>query len=69
MGDNTDRYLRVLTWLPDGSELIVARYNRVLSSVELLAVDAVTREVRTIMPAPSGSSASGCRTWTSTASA
>ena len=49
MGDNTDRYVRVLTWLPDGSELIVARYNRVLSSVELLAVDAVTREVRTIM--------------------
>ena len=49
MGDNTDHYLRVLTWLPDGSELIVARYNRVLSSVELLAVDAVTRAVRTVM--------------------
>lgn len=49
LGDNSDRYLRVLTWLPDGSELILARYNRVLSSVELLAVDAVTRTVRTIM--------------------
>ncbi len=49
MGDNTDHYLRVFTWLPDGSELIVARYDRVLSSVELLAVDAVTRDVRTVM--------------------
>ena len=49
MGDNTDHYLRVLTWLPDGSELIVARYDRVLSRVELLAVDAFTRDVRTIM--------------------
>ena len=49
MGDNRDRYVRVLTWLPDGSELIVARFNRVLSSVELLAVDALTRAVRTIM--------------------
>ncbi len=49
MGDNRDRYVRVLAWLPDGSELIVARYNRVLSSVELLAVNALTRDVRTIM--------------------
>ncbi len=49
MGDNTDHYLRVLTWLPDGSELIVARYDRLLSRVELLAVDAFTRDVRVIM--------------------
>ena len=49
MGDNSDHYVRVLTWLPDGSELIVARYDRLLTSVELLAVDARTRDVRTIM--------------------
>ena len=49
MGDNADHYVRVLTWLPDGSELLVARYDRLLTRVELLAVDARTREVRTIM--------------------
>lgn len=49
LGDNQDRYLRPLAWLPDGSELIVARYNRLLSSVELLAVDAYTRQARTLM--------------------
>ncbi len=49
LGDTTDKYLRVLTWLPDGSELILARYNRVMSRVDILAVNALTRAVRTVM--------------------
>ena len=49
LGDTTDQYVRILTWLPDGSELILARYDRVLSRVEIQAVNAVTRAVRTIL--------------------
>ncbi len=49
LGDTTDQYLRVLTWLPDGSELIVARYNRVMSRVDIQAVNTVTRAVRTVL--------------------
>ncbi len=49
LGDTTDRYLRILTWLPDGSELILARYDRTFSRVEILAVNALTRSVRTVL--------------------
>ncbi len=49
LGDTTDQYLRVLNWLPDSSELVLARYNRVFSRVDILAVNAQTRAVRTVM--------------------
>ncbi len=49
LGDTTDQYLRVLSWNPDGSELILARYNRLLTRVEIQAVNAATRAVRTVM--------------------
>ncbi len=49
LGDTTDKYVRLLTWLPDGSELILALYNRVLSRVDILAVNTLTRAVRTVM--------------------
>ncbi|MGH8251028.1 MAG: DPP IV N-terminal domain-containing protein [Steroidobacteraceae bacterium] len=49
LGDMTNQYLRILTWLPDGSELIIARYNRVMSRVRIQAVNAATRVVRTIL--------------------
>lgn len=49
LGDTTDQYVRVLAWLPDGSQLMVARYNRVLSRVQIQAVEAATGTVRTVM--------------------
>jgi len=49
LGDITDQYIRPLNWLPDGSELILARYNRTFSRVDIQAVNASTRAVRTVM--------------------
>ena len=43
-----DYYYRVLTWLPDGSEVVFARYNRVMSRVDIQAADAATGAVRTL---------------------
>ncbi len=43
-----DHYYRVLTWLPDGSEVVFARYNRVMSRVDIQAADAATGAVRTL---------------------
>ncbi len=48
LGDTTDQYLRPLTWTPDSSELILASYNRVLSRVDIQAVNAATGAVRTV---------------------
>jgi dipeptidyl-peptidase-4 len=49
LGDTTDQYIRILSWLPDSSELILARYNRVMSKVEIQAVNAINGAVRTVM--------------------
>lgn len=49
LGDTTDQYVRMLTWMPDGSEVLIARYNRVMNRVELQAVNRITRAVRTIL--------------------
>lgn len=49
LSDTTDQYLRILSWLPDGSELILARYNRTLSRVDIQAVNALTGSVRTVL--------------------
>ena len=43
-----DYYYRVLTWLPDGSEVVFARYNRVMNRVDVQAADAATGAVRTL---------------------
>ncbi len=49
LGDLTDQYIRPLSWLPDSSELILARYNRIFSRVDIQAVNAARRTVRTLM--------------------
>jgi dipeptidyl aminopeptidase/acylaminoacyl peptidase len=38
-----------MAWRPDGSELLIARYNRVMSQVEIQAVNAHTGSVRTVL--------------------
>ena len=43
-----DHYYRVLTWLPDGSEVVFARYSRVMDRVDIQAADALTGAVRTL---------------------
>jgi YD repeat-containing protein len=49
LGDTANQYLRLLSWLPDASELILARYNRVFSQVDILSVNVSTRAVREVM--------------------
>lgn len=49
LADTTNQYLRLLTWLPDGSELLLARYDRLLSRVDIQAVNATTGAVRHVM--------------------
>jgi len=49
LGDLADCYVRPLTWLPDSSELILARYNRTFSRVDILAVNASTHAVQTLL--------------------
>jgi dipeptidyl aminopeptidase/acylaminoacyl peptidase len=49
LGDTQDQFVRILSWLPDSSELILARYNRVLSKVEIQAVNPLNGAVRTVM--------------------
>ena len=49
LGDTTDQYIRPLTWTPTGSELIFARYDRLMTQVEILGANPVTGAVRQIM--------------------
>lgn len=49
LGDTTDLYLIVLGWLPDSSEMIFARYNRLLSKIDIMAADPVTGKTRSVM--------------------
>ncbi|MDP6810430.1 MAG: DPP IV N-terminal domain-containing protein [Kiritimatiellia bacterium] len=48
-GDTTDQYIRPLTWTPDGSELIFARYDRLMTQVEIMGANPSTGEARVIM--------------------
>jgi dipeptidyl aminopeptidase/acylaminoacyl peptidase len=49
LGDTTDHYLYVYGWLPDGSELLVGRYDRLFSRVEILAADPATGTTRLVL--------------------
>jgi len=47
--DTTDQYLVVLGWLPDASEVLLARYSRDFKRVDVLAADAAQGTVRTLL--------------------
>jgi len=49
LGDTTDQYLRPLTWLPDSSALVFARYDRLMTQVEIMIADPRTGDSRVIM--------------------
>ncbi len=49
LGDTTDRYIRLLGWRPDGSEVLVARFTRDYGQVDVLAVNAISGAVRLVM--------------------
>ncbi len=49
LGETKDKYLVILGWLPDGSEVLVAHFTRVLDRVDIRAVSARTGKVRTLM--------------------
>lgn len=49
LGDTTDTYLVVLGWKPDGEELFIARYDRLLTQVEILGADPRTGATRLIL--------------------
>jgi len=44
-----DRYVRLLTWLPDGSEVILVSYSRDMRSMEIFAAAVKTGDVRSLM--------------------
>ena len=49
LGDETDFYFNIIGWLPDGSELIIARFDRPFKKVEVMAVNPSTGAVRVIL--------------------
>ncbi len=49
LGETKDKYLVVLDWLPDDSELLVAQFTRLLNRVDIKAVNARSGVVRTVM--------------------
>lgn len=49
LGNTTDQYLIVLGWLPDNSRLLFARYDRLLTRVDIMAADARTGEARVVL--------------------
>ena len=49
LGDTTDHYIRPLTWLPDSQRLVVARYDRLLTRIEILVADATSGEANVVM--------------------
>jgi dipeptidyl aminopeptidase/acylaminoacyl peptidase len=49
LGDTSDQYLIVLGWLPDGSQLLFARYDRLLTKVDVMSADTRTGTARVIM--------------------
>lgn len=49
LGSTVDQYLVVLGWLPDNSRLLVARYNRLMTRVDIIAADPTTGATRVLM--------------------
>ncbi len=49
LGDTSNRYFMMLGWRPDGSEVLLVRFNRAFNSVEILAADPATGETRSVM--------------------
>jgi len=49
VGDETDHYFTIVGWLPNGSELIFARFDRAFKKVEIMAADPNTGGTRTIL--------------------
>ncbi len=49
VGDETDHYFTNIGWLPNGSELIFARFDRVFKKVEIMAADPNTGKTRLIL--------------------
>lgn len=49
LGDTRDAYLVFLGWTPDSRTVVVAKYNRLMSRVEVFAADATTGEARVIL--------------------
>jgi dipeptidyl aminopeptidase/acylaminoacyl peptidase len=49
IGDETDCYLTIVGWLPDGSELIFARFDRAFKKVEVMAADPSTGVTRIVL--------------------
>jgi len=48
-GDLTDKFISIVCWLPDGSEIIFFRLDREFKKLELLAADPKTGETRLIL--------------------
>jgi dipeptidyl-peptidase-4 len=49
LGSTEDQYFTLVGWLPDGSEVLFTRHSRDFKSVDLLAADADTGELRTVL--------------------
>lgn len=49
VGDETDFYFTIVGWLPDGSELVFARFDRPFKKVALMAADPKTGATRIIL--------------------
>lgn len=48
-GEDTDNYLSIIGWLPDGMELLLRRVNRAMKKVEVLAANPATGSARLIL--------------------
>lgn len=48
-GKETDNFISITGWLPDGSEVLFRRVNRVMNKVEVLAADPATGSARLIL--------------------
>lgn len=49
LGDTEDQYLAVLGWMPDASEVFIARVDREYKQLDVLAADAQTGTTRTML--------------------
>ncbi len=54
LGDTTDHYIRPLVWLPDSNRFVLARYDRLLTRVEIILADATRGEIDILMTEQSG---------------
>lgn len=49
LGDTEDQFFLLIGWLPDGSEVLFARYSRDFKTVDVLAAHALDGSIRTIL--------------------